>query len=132
MSIPYDVEPRLDLVLARADGALTCEAFCAHLATVARDESIPPDSSELLDVSGAAGFVCDVPDLYRIAASLREHARRLRRLAVVSKDRSVLERLLLLQELSKGATLEVGVFDARTSAAAWLNVRGDELDAVSA
>lgn len=132
MTIPYDVELGLDLVLARTDGPLTCESFCAHLFKVARDESVPLNSSELLDVNGPAKLTCDVADLHRMAESLRDHPRRLRRLAMVSDDRQVLERLMLLQQMSKGSALEIGIFDARNSAAAWLNVRGDELDAATA
>ena len=72
-----------------------------------------------------------MPGVYGLVQCIHPPPHRLRRLAIVCGNRDVLPRVLLLQEFAKTTSMEVGVFQERNSAAAWLTLRADQIEHVS-
>ena len=131
MTIRYEIDRDLRLVVARPILPLTVESLCEHFTAVAADPSIMRGTNEILDLSTAEDCPLSVPELYGIVECIQTHPNRLRRLAIVCGNRDVLPRVLLLQEFAKTTSMEVGVFQERNSAAAWLTLRADQIEHVS-
>lgn len=128
MPIRYDVDPGLRLVCSRASGVLGPDDLVDHVRSVATDPSVGVGFNEILDLRDANECLIQVPDLYRVVEESQDHPHRLRRSALVCADHEILPKLLLYQEFSKQLPVEVGVFDRLLSAAAWLDVRGTEIE----
>lgn len=128
MVIDYTVVADRTLLIARASAPVTGRALDEHFHAVAADDSLDRGARALLDLTGASCPIT-VPELYDVVGALRAMAATVHRLAIVCDDRAVMPRLLLLQEFAKAVPVEIGAFLDARSAAAWLDVRGDALDA---
>lgn len=131
MTILYDVDRDLRLVYARPEAEITAETLRDHFQALAQDPAVGAGFGEVLDLTDTTTCAVNVPQLYGLVEVLQIHPSRLQRLAIACRDRDVLPRLLLLQELAKVAPVEIGVFQQLASAAAWVSVRHDQIERVA-